>query len=114
MDETAKHPAAAPALPARARWIGVLGILCIVLAVAPRFESAAENGVETKTFSLGLPFSPLLARMERVTHSTQDGLASIEASQTAMEFGIPSWSLLSLVLGAGLRAYARKLRQRVR
>jgi hypothetical protein len=32
-------------------------------------------------------------------------------SETGMEFGFPSWSLLSLALGAALRAYARVLRK---
>lgn len=95
----------------KARWIGIGGVLFIVLAFAPRFESVVKDGVEMKTFSLGLPFSPLFARMERITRSTHDGFASVEMSETGTEFGFVSWSLLSLALGVGLHAYARALRQ---
>lgn len=95
----------------KARWVGIGGVLFIVLAFAPRFESVVKDGVEMKTFSLGLPFSPLFARMERITHSTHDGFANVAMSETGMEFGFPSWSLLSLALGVGLRAYVRVLRQ---
>lgn len=113
MAKIAEAPASKTPVPANARWLGIAGVLFLVLALAPRFDHEAGNGVELKTISLGLPFSPLVARMERITRSTQDGFASVEASQTGMEFGIPSWSLLSLVLGAGLLAYTRKLKRPV-
>jgi len=107
MTKVVEAPPVKAPVSANARWLGIAGVLFLVLALAPRFDYEVKDGVEMKTFSLGLPFSPLVARMERITHSTQDGFASIEASQTGMEFGIPSWSLLSLVLGAGLLAYSR-------
>lgn len=114
MAKVADAPAVKAPVPAQARWLDLAGVLCVVLAFAPRFEHEAKNGVEMKTFSLGLPFSPLFARTERVTHSAQDGFASIETSQTGMEFGIPSWSLLSLILGAGLLAYTVALKRSAR
>ena len=107
---TATKAAARNPVLEKARWIGIAGVLFLVLALAPRYEHETEANVGMKTFSLGLPFSPLFARTERVTHGTQDGIAQVEMSETGMEFGFPSWSLLSLALGVGLRAYARVLR----
>lgn len=95
-----------------AKWLGLAGVLFLVLAVAPRYESELVDGVTTKTISFGLPFSPLYARVERTTHSQHETGAAVESTQWGWTIELASWSLASLVLGVGLQTYARVLKRR--
>jgi hypothetical protein len=90
-----------------------LGILCLIVGLMPYWQVATKSLVDgptetTRTFTLGVPISPLLFVETSETTGARVGGGVVTGNGLRWSIAFASWSMLSIVFGVLLCAAATR------
>lgn len=98
-----------PSKKTPAKFLKILGIICLVTACLPSYSSTTEGNTQAIRIGVGLPFSPWILFVREVTEqrSGSGNFPSSFSQRLGVEF--ISWSVLLLVTAQLLFFVASKI-----